>query len=334
MSNTCGKAIKRMLIIAGCVAGAVHAQAPGRLVESYPSKPVRILVGNAPGGGTDAVARFVGQKLGDRWSRPVIVDNRAGGTGVISMEITAQAAPDGHTLLLGSSTLAINMLLKKVTFDIRKAYAPVVGLTSQPYVVAVNPSLPVNSIKELILYAKSKPGTISFGSPGNGSPAHLGIELLKSMVGIDMLHVPYKGNGPAMIDLISGQIQLLFGTVVSVAPHVRSGRLKALAVTSLHRTQALPELPTVSEAGVPNYDLNNAYGFYAPAGTPAAIVAAINRESNLIISTQEFKARLAADGVEAALPNTPAEFKSAIDRDVARLEKLFSTPGMSTENFR
>jgi tripartite-type tricarboxylate transporter receptor subunit TctC len=230
--------------------------------------------------------------------------------------------------------MATNMLLGKVPFDIRKVYVHVVQLTTQPYVVTVNPALPVNSVKELIAYAKAKPGAISYGTPGTGSPAHLGIEQFKLMTDTSMVHVPYKGNGPAMIDLMSGQIQLVFGSAVSVAPQARNGKLKALAVTGPKRATSLPDVPTVSEAGVPGYELTNSYGFFGPAGTPAAIVDAINRQSNAVIAAREFKARLEADGVEAAPPNSPADYRGAVARDIANLEKFFKTPGISPDSFK
>lgn len=302
--------------------------------EAYPAKPVRLIVGNAPGGGTDAVARLVGQRLSERWRYPVVVDNRGGGVGVIAMDLAAHAAPDGHTWLLSNIQMSINMLIKRVPYDIRRVYVPVVQLTSQPYIAAVNPSLPANSVREFINYAKARPGQMNFGSPGRGSPAHIGIELLNSMAGLNMVHVAYKGNGPAMIDLMSGQIQLLFGTIVSVAPQARAGRLKALAVTSAIRNAALPDLPTVAEAGLPGYELTNQYGFYAPAGTAAAIVATINRACNEVIADPAFKARLAADGVDAVGPNTAADYKAAVEAEVARLGKFFATPGLSLERFR
>ncbi len=319
------------------VAGPSHAQVAGKTdsrAGGFPAKAVRILVGNAPGGANDIMGRLVAQRLNEAWGQPVIVENRSGGSGVIAMELAADANADGYTLLLSNSQMPTNMLLKKVQFDIRKAYAPVVQIAMQPYLVAVNPKLPVNSVQELIAYAKAKPGAISYGSPGVASPAHLGIELFKVMTGTDMVHVPYKGNGPAMVDLMSGQIQLLFGSAVSVAPQARSGKLKALAVTAPQRTQAMPELPTVAESGVPGYELTNAYGLLAPAGTPPAVIALINRQCNAITQAKDFRARLQNDGVEAWAPNTPAEYAQAIGRDIARLEKFFKTPGVSIDKFR
>ncbi len=319
-----------VLLVFAC---AVHGEVFAAQSASYPTKPVRIIVGNAPGGGTDAVARLVGQRLTERWAQPVVIDNRGGGVGVIAMELAARAAPDGHTLLLSNIQMTINMLLKKVAFDIRRAYVPVVELTSQPYVVTVNAAMHVSSVKELIAYAKARPGALRFGSPGSGSPSHIGIELFNSVAGLDMLHVPYKGNGPAMIDLMSGQIHMVFGTVVSVAPQARSGKLKALAVTSLRRSPALPELPSVAEAALPGYELSNTYGFFAPAGTPAHVVATINRHCNEIIAAADFKARLTADGVDAAQPNTPADYRAAINGEVSGLQKFLRLRGLRWSAF-
>jgi tripartite-type tricarboxylate transporter receptor subunit TctC len=319
------------------VAAPGHAQVTGKSESrtgGFPAKAVRIIVGNAPGGANDIMGRLIAQRLNDAWGQPVIVENRSGGSGVIAMELAADANADGYTLLLSNSQMPTNMLLKKVKFDIRKAYAPVVQIAMQPYLVAVNPKLPVNSVQELIAYAKAKPGAISYGSPGVASPAHLGIELFKVMTGTDMVHVPYKGNGPAMVDLMSGQIQLLFGSAVSVAPQARSGKLKALAVTAPQRTQAMPDLPTVAESGVPGYELTNAYGLLAPAGTPPTVIALINRQCNAITQAKDFRARLQNDGVEAAAPNTPAQYAQAIGRDITRLEKFFKTPGVSIDKFR
>ena len=318
------------LAVLGCTVTAANAQTAS---PAFPVKPVKIIVGNSPGGANDLLARLIGQKLTEAWGQQVIIENRDGASGVIAMELAARAPADGYTLLLSGSQMATNTVLGRVPFDIRKAYEQVVELVMQGYVVVVNPSLPVKSVQELIAYAKAKPGALNYGSPGVGSPAHLGIELFCSMTGTRMVHVPYKGNAPAMIDLMSGQIQLLFGASVSVAPHVRSGKLKALAVTTPKRTQANPNLPTVIEAGVPGYQMINSYGFFAPAGTPTAIVNAINRQCNQVISAPDFKARLEADGVEAAPPNTPADYRSSIDRQIADLEKFFKTPGISKESF-
>lgn len=322
-----------LLFAASSAPGAQGAdKAQGRNAE-FPTKPVRIIVGNAPGGANDIMGRLVAQRLNEAWGEPVIVENRAGGSGVIAMEIAAGANADGYTLLLSNSQMPTNMLLGKVKFDIRKAYAPVVQVASQPYVVAVNPGLPVGSVKELIAYAKAKPGAISYGSPGVASPAHLGIELFKVMTGTDMVHVPYKGNGPAMVDVMSGRIQLVFGSAVSVAPQARSGKLKALAITGPKRSAALPQLPTVAESGVPGYELTNAYGLLAPAGTPAAVVASINRQCNAIVQAKDFVARLQSDGVDPAAPNTPSDYAQAIGRDIVRLQKFFATPGVSIDKF-
>lgn len=302
--------------IPACVA---HAQAP--LPQGYPQKPVRIIIGSSPGGGVDAITRPVGQKLADHWNRAVIVDNRAGGSGVIAMDITAQAAADGYTLMSASTTMILNGVLKKVAYDIRKAYTPVVQMTTQAYMLIVVPALPVYSVKELLAYAKSRPGALSYASAGMGSAQHLGMELFKSMAAVDMVHVPYKGSGPALVDLLGGQIHLMFTSTISGTSHVKSGKLRAIAVTGLRRVQAYPELPTVAEAGVPGYELSNSYALYAPSGVPPGVVIAINRAVGSIMTSPEMRDMLAADGAEAAAPSSPDEFRQAFVREVDKWEK-------------
>jgi tripartite-type tricarboxylate transporter receptor subunit TctC len=323
------------VLLCACAAfGHAQSARSAEPAPAYPSKVVRIIVGNPPGGGTDAIARMVAQQLGQRWGKSIIVENQAGATGLLAMNMVAKSEPDGHMLLLGGSQLVISMVLKKIPFDPRKAYVPVVQLTSQPYLLAINPSLPVASVKDLVAYAKSRPGELNYASSGTGSLAHLGMELFKSLAGVDMLHVPYKGGGPGLVDLMSGRIQLLLGTAVTVIPNARSGKLKVLAVTSSQRSQSAPDVPTIAESGVPGYDLNNSYGLYAAAGTPAPIVALLNRDTNVVIRAPEFTAKLATDGVEAARPNSPADYRNAIEQDVAKWEKFFRTPGLDVESFK
>ena len=306
---------------------------PDNLPGGYPNKPIRVIVGNPPGGGTDTIARMVAQQLSERWGRSALVENRSGGTGVIAMEAVAKAPPDGYMIYLGGSQLVITTVLKKAPFDMREVYAPVVQLTTQSYVLVTNAAVPAASVKELLALAKSKPGSLSYGSTGNGSLAHLGMELFKSMAGVEMLHIPYKGGGPAMVDLISGQIQVFLATSVSVGPHIRAGKLRALGITARQRAQSQPDVPTIEESGLPGYDLSNSYGLYAPAATPPAIILALNRESNDIIRAPAFRTKLAVDDVEPAPANTPADFRAAIDRDFAKWEKFFKTPGLALDQF-
>jgi tripartite-type tricarboxylate transporter receptor subunit TctC len=304
-----------------CVAIAAWAQEkPG----DYPRKPVRIVIGIAPGGGLDTMTRLGAQKLSERWGRSVIVDNRPGGGTVVGMEIVAQALPDGYTLLGASDTLMLNGVLKRAQYDVRKAFIPIVRLTTQPYVLIVNPSVPAKSVKELIALAKSKPGALSYGSQGLGTTGHVGWERFKFMAGVDILHVPYKGAAPAVIDTLSGQIQMTFSNTVTSGAHIRSGKLRGLAITSLRRGELFPEMPTVSEAGVPGFELSNSYGYFAPAGTPRGIIRAINGIVSQGMNAPATARMLAADGSEPLPPATPEEVKARFDREYAELEKLIT----------
>lgn len=319
-----------MLVVLACVAGLSHAQ-PGAsaLPGNYPNKPIRIIVGSASGGGADIISRAVAQKLADLWGRSVIVDNRPGGGGVVAIELLARAAPDGYTLFGGASLIVTATPLKKVPFDTRKVLAPIVQMTSVPYLMVSPPSLPANSVKELIAYAKSRPGALSYGSAGIGSIAHLGTELFSYMAGgLDMVHVPYKGFGQAFTDLMGSQIQILFSSGIGAAPYLKSGRLKAIGVTSLRRLQNFPDVPTVAESGVPGFELDNMHGLYAPAGVPPAILFALNREVGQFMNTPEMKRRLAADGAEAAPPNSPAEFKRVFAKQIEMWERFIRTSGI------
>jgi len=220
---------------------------------------------------------------------------------------------------------------KKVSFDIRTAYAPIVRMTSQPYLLLVNPALPYNSVKDLIAYAKSKPGAINYGTAGIGSTTHIGTELLSSMAGIQLVNVPYKGNAPALVDLIAGRIQMMFASGVAAGPQVKSGKVKALAVAGLRRMQAFPKLPTIAESGVPGYELANSFGLYAPSGTPAPVLLLINREVSEFMNSAEVKHKLEIDATEAAPPQSPAQFKAEFVAEVNKWEKFFRTSGIKFE---
>jgi tripartite-type tricarboxylate transporter receptor subunit TctC len=314
--------VRAALILYACIAAAAHAQQkPG----DYPTKPVRIVIGIAPGGGLDAMTRVGAQKLSERWNQSVIVDNRPGGGTLVAMDIVARAAADGYTLLGASETLMLNGVLNRASYDVRKTFVPIVQLTSQPYMLAVTQSLPVRSVKELITYARSKPGALSYGSQGLGTTGHIGMERFKSMAGVDLVHVPYKGAAPALIDVLSGQIQLMFASTVSTAPHVKTGKLKVLAVTGPRRVQAYPDLPTISESGVPGFELTNSYSFFAPAGTPQPITRTVSRIVGEGMNSPETVKFLAADGSEPAAPATPEEFQAKFERDYAGLEKLIKS---------
>jgi tripartite-type tricarboxylate transporter receptor subunit TctC len=266
----------------------------------------------------------VSEKLTEAWGRPFIVDNRSGAGGTIAMGIAAKAPPDGYTLLVISGSQVTNaVFVTKLPFDIRKVYAPITQATSGPYLLVAHPSLAAQNVKELIALAKSKPGQLNFMSSGTGSFAHLGMELFKSLTGTDMVHVPYKGSGPALIDLIGGQVQLGMASAPSGMPHVRSGKLKALAVTTLQRSPLIPELPSVAESGVPGFSVDSWYGIVAPAGTPPAIVKKLNAEIVKILNAPAVTAYLAREG---AVPkgSSPAELASTIQAELAKWGKVIS----------
>ena len=312
------------LVLSCVISTAVHAQPAG-----YPNRPVRVIVGSAPGGGADIVARAVSQHLAARWNRSFVVDNRGGGGGVIALEMLTQAAPDGYTLFGGASLIVTATPMKKVKFDTRKVLVPIVQLTTSPYLLLAPPALPAQAIKELIAYAKAKPNALSYGSAGIGSVAHLGTELFKYMAGgLDMVHVPYKGYGQALTDLMGGQIQLLLTSGLSGTPFVKSGKLKAIAVTSLRRLQAFPDVATVAESGITDFQLENMHALYAPAGVPPAIVAALNSEAQRFMNSAEMKSRLAAEGTEAAPANTPDEFRRTFVSQVDLWERFIRRSGI------
>ena len=299
--------------------------------QSYPARPIRMIVAYPPGGGTDIVGRMMGQKLGENLGQTVVVDNRGGATGNIGTEIAARATADGYTLLMGNvAPNAINVsLFKKLPFDPVKDFAPVSLVAVTPNILVVQPSSPVKTVKDLIALAKSKPGTLNFPSAGVGSSSHLAGEMLKSMAGIDMVHVPYKGGGPALVALLSGQVQLMFATLPAAMPHVKSGKLRPVAVTTSHRSQALPELPTIAESGVPGYEAATWYGLLAPAGTPKAIVDRLHAEIVKILAT-DTRQRLAAQGFEPA-GTTPAEFAGYIKSEIVKWGKVIKDAGIRPE---
>ena len=316
------------------ISAAAGAQQAKTLANDYPTKPIRVLLGTGAGGGGDTVARALATPLTERWGRPVVIDNRVGAGGIIALETLAQAVPDGYTLYVGGSQVVTATVLGKVPFDVRKAYAPIVQLTSQPYVLLVNPAVPAISVKDLIALARSKPGALNYGSTGVGASSHLGTEVFNYMTGIKMTHVPYKGTNQVMVDAISGQIQVVFISTISGMPHVKSGRLKALAVTSLRRVQGYPELATVAESGVAGFELNDGYGLYAPAGLPASILSTLNREASAVMNAPEQRDRLAASGAEPAAPNSPAEFKAVIAGRIEKLEQFFKASGLNPTQLR
>jgi tripartite-type tricarboxylate transporter receptor subunit TctC len=312
-----------LLVLAAALPAAAVAQKAAPGPGGYPTKPIRVLVGSPAGSGSDVMMRVVAQKMSERFGQSVIVDNRPGATGGISLQVAAQGIPDGYTLATLSAQNVTAMVFGTVTVKIQRELTPVVLLISQPYLMVATPSLPANSVKELVALAKAKP--LIYASSGTGSVVHLGMELFKSMSGVDMTHVPYKGSGLSMIDVMSGRVQLAITNVLTATPLVRGGKLKALAITSDKRVHAFPELPTVAEAGVPGYELRSWYGLLAPNRPSAPLLAYLNREMSDTVNAPEVKEKLAADGAEAASPNTPAQFRDVIAREIAKWDKLIKT---------
>ena len=318
-------------LVASALLGAAAAGVNAQGTIAYPVRPIRVLVGFAPGGGSDILGRMLGQKLNESWGYPVIIDNRAGAGGTIVVDIATRSAPDGYTLLLMSGSQITNAsLFTKTKSDVLKSLAPISQLTSQPYVLLAHPALPVNSVKELIALAKSKPGGLTCGSSGSGSFAHLGIELFNNMAGVRLMHIPYKGTGQALIDLIAGQIDMTLASAISATPHMRTGRLRALAVTTLKRSAVVPDVPSIAESGVPGYEVAGWYGLVAPYGTPGAVIAKLSAEIGRILATPEAKAILANDGAEAA-PSTPQEFGKTIENEIRKWTKVVNDAGIRLE---
>lgn len=305
-----------------CAATCAHA------ADSFPSRPLRLIVPFPPGGGTDIIARMVSQRLNDAFGMQVVVDNRGGASGIIGTELAVRANPDGHTLLIGSvSTICINAsLYKKLPFDTVKDLAPVSLVASTPSMLVVGTSIAAKSVKELIALAKAKPGQLHYASPGSGSSAHLGGELFKQAAGIDIQHVPYKGTGPAVTDLVSGQVAMFITNMPSVLPMVKANRLRALAVTSLQRSALLPDLPTVAESGIPGFEVIVWYGVLAPAATPKPIISRVNQEVRKMSGMQDVKERLSVQGAEA-VSSTPEEFAKRIRDDLMKWGKIVKASG-------
>lgn len=321
MPTTLHRALLAGLLL---TAGTVAAQ-------SYPARPIRLIVPFAPGGGTDITARAIALKLTEAWKQTVVVDNRAGANGTIGVDIAAKSAPDGYTITMISSSHAVNVgLIPRLPYDLMNDLIPITQATSQPYVMVIHPSVPAKTVKEFIAYAKSKPGGVNYGSSGTGGISHLGGALLGQIAGIEMVHIPYKGGAPSTLDLIAGQIQMQLGTLLLTGPHIRSGKLRVLAVTTPKRWPGTPDLPTMQEAGVPGFAITQWYGLLAPAKTPPPVVAKLNQEISRQLHQPDVKERLAADGADA-VGNSPAEFGAHIRSEIAKYSKLVKQIGLKAE---
>ncbi|WP_300300974.1 tripartite tricarboxylate transporter substrate binding protein [Ferrovibrio sp.] len=310
------------------LSGILPATLTNARAQAWPSKPVTMVVPFPAGGTTDIVARLVAAKLSEVWGQPVIIDNRAGAGGNIGSAMVAKAAPDGYTLLMGTvGTHAINAsLYAKMPYDVVKDFQPITNVAAVPNMLVVHPELPVKTVKDLIDYGKKNPGKLNMASSGNGTSIHLAGELFKVMTGVQMEHIPYKGSAPAITDLIGGQVQVMFDNMPSALPHVKAGKLRAIAVTTATRSAAMPDLPTIAEAGLPGFEAASWFGMLAPAGTPKEIVAKIHGDVVKLAKSTDLSAKLAQQGAVPVL-NTPDEFTAYIKAELAKWEKVVKASG-------
>jgi tripartite-type tricarboxylate transporter receptor subunit TctC len=317
-----------LVVIAVSTAAQAQTPPPG---ASYPAKPIRFVVGFTPGGATDLVARTISQKLGDALGQPVVVDNRPGAASNIAAELVATSPKDGHTIFLGTVSTSINLTLyRKLPYDPLRDFAPVTQVTSTPFVVAVHPSLPVRSIKDLVALAKPNPGKLTYASAGAGSGGHLFVEMFSSMTQVKLVHVPYKGAVPATTATMSGETQVIFDNITTTLPVTRSGRLRGLAVTTATRSAAAPDLVTVAEAGVPGYDANAWFGIFVPVGTPQSVIDRLNAETVKILKLPETRERFLSLGAEP-VGSTPAEFGQFFRNEVMKWAKVVKSSGAQAD---
>ena len=315
------------LRIAGLILGLCTGVAAA---QDYPTKPLRLIVPFPPGGSNDVVGRLIAAQLSERLGKPVVTDNRGGSAAVVGTEIAANAPKDGHTILVISLTHAINPSLYKLPYDPIRSFAPVAILASGPNVLVVNPGLPVGSVKELIALAKDKPGQLQYASSGIGSFTHLGAELFKLLAGVDILHVPFRGGGPATIDVVGGHTKAMFSNLLTATPHIRSGKLRALGVGGSRRSAVLPDVPTIAEAGVPGYEAANWWGILAPAGTPAAIVQKLHKELSAILEQPVVQQQFSTEGAEVVRMSS-ADFGAYLVTEMSKWERVVKEGGIKAE---
>jgi tripartite-type tricarboxylate transporter receptor subunit TctC len=323
----------KRVFLAGLAATAVWALAVPATAQDYPSKPIKLIVPYPPAGATDVIGRVMAQKLSVALNQQVIVDNRGGAAGSIGAAAVAAAVPDGYTLLMGAMTShSISSVLNKksVSFDMEKSFAPIAMVGTVPLVFVVHPSVKANTLSEFIALVKSKPGTMSVASSGNGSPQHLAAEMFQRVAGVQMLHVPYKGSGPAMTDLIGGQVNAMIETAPSAQAHIKSGKLRPLASATKERVPTLPEVPTATEAGLKGFEVSSMFGIAAPAGTPAPIIAKLNAALKSILSQQDVKDSMLAQGVFATY-TTPEEATIALQNEIAKWSKVIREGNIQPE---
>jgi len=305
--------------------------APAAAADRYPDRPIRLIAGFPPGGGVDINARLLADPLGQVLGQTVVVDNRPGAGGRLGMELVSKASPDGYTLGLGGIGMAISRALyKSLPYDTLRDFIPVAYIAAAPFLLVLHPSVPAASVTELIGYIKTKPGGINYGSSGVGGAAHLAGEMFKTAAGVNLTHIPYKGAAPAMTDLIGGQVPMVFDPIPTSLPHVRGGRIKALAITSARRTPLMPEVPTVAESGLPGYEVAAWFGLYAPAATPADIVGKLNTDVNRVLQMPEVKEKFAALGADSA-PMTTDQFALHLRAEIAKFAKAIKDSGATAE---
>ncbi len=315
------------LLAAACTAFA----APAALAQKFPDKPIRFIVPFPPGGGNDILARAIAPKMGEFLGQPVVIDNRAGAGGNIGTDLAAKSAPDGYTIVIASNQVTINpWLYAKLPFDIEKDFVAVAQAASVPMVLAVHPSVPANTLKEFIALAKTSPGKFNHGTPGNGTPQHIAFEVFNHAAGVQVTHIAYKGTGPAIADLIGGQVQSAIGTMASLEQHVKAGKLRALGVTTPKRSPAMPNVPTVAEAGLPGFEVPLWYSILAPAGTPKEIVARLSGEVARALAVPETRERLTAQGFDVNYLN-PEQMSDLIKHDIARWQKSIKDIGLKLD---
>lgn len=305
----------------------------GVLAQGYPAKPIRVINAYPPGGSTDIVARMIAPKFQESQGQPWVVDSRAGAQGIIGADIVAKSPPDGYTLLMFTASYTVHpSIYKNLPYDLTKAFVPVTQISSVANVLVVHPSVPAHTVKELIALAKARPGRLNFAAGGSGATTHMAAELFKSMAGISMTHIPYKGTGPAVMDTVGGHVDLMFAPMATAAPHIHSGRLRALGVCTAKRAIAMPELPTIAEAGLPRYESTNATGVLAPAGTPREIVTKIQQEIARILNMPDIRERLLVSGSEP-VGSTPEQFGEYIRTEVAKWAKVMKASSMELQTW-
>jgi tripartite-type tricarboxylate transporter receptor subunit TctC len=323
--------LTRRQMIKAAAATLAGLAAPRTRAERFPSRNVRLVVPWPPGGGTDIYARVIGEELGNRWRQPVVVENRPGAAGNIGAAQVASAAPDGYTLMLATITLASNpSLYKSLPFDTRHSFAPVTEVAGVPHLLVVRKDFQANSVRELIELAKARPHQLNYSSAGSGSPFHLAAELFKQIARVDITHVPYKGGAPAITDVLGGQVQMTFANFSAVLPHVRSGALKPLGITTATRSSILPDVPTIAESGVPGYEFTSWFGFFFPAGVPAPILDQVSRDIVAVLRTPSVKERLTADGADV-VGNSPQQFAAFVESELDKWAKVVKSAGLKVE---